>query len=49
QRDAECTDSNRNSVDVQCRLQTTQERNHWLQERLRECQTVGCKTSRLSE
>ncbi|MGM7388183.1 hypothetical protein ACOI3B_19185, partial [Acinetobacter baumannii] len=22
---------------------------HWLQERLRECQTVGCKTSRLSE
>ncbi|MFX5737322.1 lysozyme inhibitor LprI family protein, partial [Acinetobacter baumannii] len=32
QRDAECTDSNRNSVDVQCRLQTTQERNHWLQE-----------------
>lgn len=30
--DAECTDSNRNSVDVQCRLQTTQERNHWLQE-----------------
>lgn len=49
QRDAECTDSNRNSVDVQCRLQTTQERNHWLQERLRECQTVGCKTSRLNE
>lgn len=49
QRDANCTDSNRNSVDVQCRLQTTQERNHWLQERLRECQTVGCKTSRLSE
>lgn len=49
QRDAECTDSNRNSVDVQCRLQTKQERNHWLQERLRECQTVGCKTSRLSE
>ena len=49
QRDAECTDSNRNSVDVQCRLQTTQERNHWLQERLRECQTVGCKTSRLIE
>ncbi|AIL74438.1 lysozyme inhibitor LprI family protein [Acinetobacter baumannii] len=49
QRDAECTDSNRNSVDVQCRLQTTQERNHWLQERLRECQTVGCKSSRLSE
>ncbi|WP_312100194.1 lysozyme inhibitor LprI family protein [Acinetobacter venetianus] len=48
-RDASCTDSQQNSVDVECRLSTTQERNHWLLERLRECQTVGCKTTRLSE
>ena len=48
-RDAECTDDQKNSVSVQCRLTTTQERNHWLEERLRECQTVGCKTTRLSE
>ena len=48
-RDASRTDSQQNSVDVQCRLTTTQERNHWLLERLRECQTVGCKTTRLSE
>lgn len=48
-RDAECTDDQQVSVDVQCRLSTTQERNHWLLERLRECQTVGCKTTRLSE
>lgn len=49
QRDAECTDDVQSTVNVQCRLTTTQDRNHWLQERLRECQTVGCKTSRLSE
>ncbi|TCB79985.1 lysozyme inhibitor LprI family protein [Acinetobacter sp. ANC 4173] len=49
QRDAECTDDAQSTVNVQCRLTTTQDRNHWLQERLRECQTVGCKTSRLSE
>jgi len=48
-RDAECTDDQQVSVDVQCRLSTTQERNHWILERLRECQTVGCKTTRLSE
>ena len=48
-RDAECTDDQQNSVNVQCRLSTTQERNHWLVERLRECQTIGCKTTRLSE
>lgn len=48
-RDASCTDLQQNSVDVQCRLTTTQERNHWLLERLRECQTVRCKTTRLSE
>jgi uncharacterized protein YecT (DUF1311 family) len=48
-RDAQCTDDQQNSVNVQCRLSTTQERNHWLVERLRECQTIGCKTTRLSE
>ena len=48
-RDTSCTDLQQNSVDVQCRLTTTQERNHWLLERLRECQTVGCKPTRLSE
>ena len=48
-RDAECTDDQKNSVSVQCRFTTTQERNHWLEERLRECQTVGRKTTRLSE
>lgn len=48
-RDAECTDDVQSSVNVQCRLTTTQERNNWLQERIRECQTVGCKTTRLSE
>lgn len=48
-RDAECTDDQQNSVNVECRLNTTQQRNHWLLERLRECQTVGCKTTRLSE
>ena len=49
QRDAECTDDVQSTVNVQCRLTTTQDRNHWLQERLRECQTVGCKTSRLGD
>ncbi|MGJ8758600.1 lysozyme inhibitor LprI family protein [Acinetobacter sp. HC8-3S] len=48
-RDEQCSDDRQNSVDVQCRLSTTQERDHWLLERLRECQTVGCKTTRLSE
>ena len=48
-RDAECTDDAQSSVNVQCRLTTTQDRKHGLQERLRECQTVGCKTTRLSE
>ena len=45
ERDDECTTST--GVNVECRLRTTQERNHWLQERLRECNTIGCKTSRL--
>ena len=48
-RDGQCSDERQNSVDVECRLSTTQTRNHWLLERIRECQTVGCKTTRLSE
>ncbi len=46
-RDAQCVDDN--SIDVGCRLSTTQERNNWLRERLRECKTVGCMSSRLSD
>lgn len=30
-----------------CQLHKTQERNSWLRERLRECKTIGCKTSSL--
>ena len=30
-----------------CQLHKTQERNAWLRERLRECKTIGCKTSSL--
>ena len=48
-RDAECTNDLQSTVDVECRLNMTQERNHWLLERIRECDTVGCKTTRLSE
>lgn len=46
-RDAQCVDGN--SIDVGCRLSTTQDRNTWLRERLRECKTVGCMSSRLSD
>ena len=49
QRDAQCSDDSKSTVYVQCQLRSTQERNNWLQERLRECKTVGCKTTRLSE
>ncbi len=35
-------------IDVQCRLTTTQDRNNWLRERLRECTTIGCKTNMLN-
>ncbi len=49
ERDAECSDDGEQTVYVQCNLEKTQQRNHWLQERIRECNTVGCKTSRLSE
>lgn len=45
ERDDQCTTST--GVDVSCRLQTTQQRNSWLTERLRECKTIGCKTSAL--
>lgn len=47
ERDHQCVDSG--TVDVQCRLEMTQKRNQWLVERLRECNTIGCKSSRLSE
>ena len=46
ERDANCTTDT--GVNVNCRLETTQERNHWLLERLRECKTIGCKSSALS-
>lgn len=51
QRDARCdtSDAHSNSVDVDCRLQQTQSRNDWLRERVRECKTVGCKTSLLND
>ncbi len=44
-RDSECTTET--GVDVNCRLRTTQQRNDWLRERVRECTTIGCKTSSL--
>ncbi|WP_111895220.1 lysozyme inhibitor LprI family protein [Acinetobacter sp. MB5] len=31
-----------------CQIRKTQERNAWLQDRLRECKVIGCKTSALS-
>ena len=46
-RDAQCVEDD--AIDVGCRLSTTQERNNWLRERLRECKTVGCMSSRLSD
>lgn len=48
-RDNACSDESDQSVEVECNLRYTQERNHWLIERIRECKTVGCKTQRLSE
>lgn len=47
ERDQQCVDAG--IIDVDCRLEQTQQRNQWLVERLRECKTVGCKASRLSE
>lgn len=48
-RDNACSDEDDQSVAVECNLRYTQERNHWLIERIRECKTVGCKTSKLYE
>lgn len=49
-RDSSCTsDSNVGQViSTRCQLIKTQERNSWLRERIRECNTIGCKTSRLN-
>lgn len=49
QRDQACVSEADQAVDVECRLQQTRDRNHWLQERLRECKTIGCKTSLLKD
>ena len=48
-RDSSCTsESNVGPViSTRCQLTKTQERNSWLRERLRECNTVGCKTNSL--
>ena len=46
ERDNQCVDGK--GIDVRCRLEMTQQRNHWLLERLRECKTVGCKPSELN-
>jgi len=46
-RDSECTTEV--GVDVECKLFTTQQRNNWLAERIRECKTIGCKSSALAE
>lgn len=51
-RDAECT---MNSVDMgevidsRCLLDQTTERTNWLNDRLRECKTVGCMKSKLDD
>ena len=49
-RDRSCSgDSNAGEVIyTRCQLQKTQERNSWLTERIRECKTIGCKTSALN-
>lgn len=48
-RDSSCSsESNVGTViSTRCQLNKTQERNSWLRERLRECNTVGCKTNSL--
>ena len=48
-RDEACSSEADQSVQVGCNLRYTQERNHFLIERIRECKTVGCKTSKLYE
>ena len=48
-RDASCTSQSNvgQVIATRCQLSKTQERNSWLRERLRECNTLGCKTNRL--
>lgn len=50
-RDKECTseEGRGNVIITSCQLRKTQERNSWLRERIRECQTIGCKTTALRE
>lgn len=48
QRDAQCSDEAERTVFVNCNLEQTQQRNAWLRERLRECDTVGCKSTVLN-
>ena len=47
QRDANCSNEEARTVFVQCNLDETTSRNAWLRERIRECKTIGCKTSSL--
>lgn len=51
ERDQQCSSqSNQGEViSTTCQLNKTQERNSWLRERIRECKTIGCKTSALKE
>lgn len=46
-RDSNC--SSESAVYVRCSLEETQQRNAWLVERIRECNTVGCKSNRLRD
>ena len=47
QRDTLCASEERRTVFVNCNLEETTLRNAWLRERIRECKTVGCNTTRL--
>lgn len=49
ERDAQCSDDEEGKVFVNCNLEQTQKRNAWLTERIRECNTVGCKTNGLRD
>ncbi len=51
ERDQQCSrQSDRGEViSTTCQLNKTQERNSWLRERIRECKTIGCKTSALKD
>lgn len=48
ERDAQCSDEAERTVFVNCNLEKTQQRNAWLRERIRECDTIGCKNSALN-